>query len=71
MKNLKGTEVVVVSQEYWIKDNTEKRNAKRIVELEGECHGIDCYDCPLHCIYHECEQELDVRVDICRKMLGL
>jgi len=70
MKNIKGTNVVTVSQDFWIANEKEKKSAMKIVEQGGSCWGVSCDECPLNEDGSDCEG-YKMRVDICRKMLGM
>ena len=69
MKQLKNTNVVTVSQEYWIANEDERASAKLIIWMAGYCHGIHCCQCPLNDTHDGCVESHSVRVEICKKML--
>jgi len=69
MNKIKGTDIVIVSQEYWIKNKEEKQSAEKILKQKGNCSDIDCYKCPLYDLYSDCEENYDMRIEICSKML--
>ena len=47
MKNIKGTNVVTVSQDFWIANEKEKKSAMKIVEQGGSCWRVFCDECTL------------------------
>ena len=58
-----------MSQDYWIANEDEMRNAEKIIKQGGNCELVACSLCPLNESGFYCEPKHEWRVEICKKML--